>query len=50
MGAAKNGNCGYIGSVPNAGVAQVKAPHQTTVKKSMTVHRGSDLRTGKSGK
>lgn len=45
--AAKNEGCGYIGEVPNAGAAVVKAPHQKTVKKNVTAHRGSDLRTGK---
>ncbi len=45
--AEKNGRCGYIGAVPNAGAAAVKAPNQKTVKKDPTVHRGGDLRTGK---
>lgn len=45
--AEKNGGCGYIGSVPNAGAAAVKAPNQKTVSKKPTVHRGTDLRTGK---
>lgn len=46
--AEKNGGCGYIGSVPNAGAAVVKAPNQKTVGKKPTVRRGEDLRTGKS--
>lgn len=44
--ATKNGNCGYIGRVPNSGAAVVQAPNQKTVKKNPTVHRGSDLRVG----
>lgn len=47
--ASKTGNSGYIGRVPNAGAAVVKAPNQKTVQKSPTVHRGNDLRV-KSGK
>lgn len=45
--AEKNGSCGYIGAVPNAGAAVVKAPHQKTVKKAPAVRRGGDLRCGK---
>lgn len=45
--ASKTGNSGYIGRVPNSGAAVVKAPNQRTVKKNVTAHRGSDLRTGK---
>lgn len=45
--AEKNGKCGYIGSVPNAGAAVVKAPHQKTAGKRPGAHRGDDLRTGK---
>ena len=45
--AGKNENSGYIGAIPNAGAAVVKAPHQVTVKKNVTAHRGSDLRAGK---
>ena len=45
--AGKNEKCGYIGAIPSAGAAVVKAPHQTPVKKNVTVHRGRDLRTGK---
>ena len=41
---------GYTGAVPQSGAAVVKAPNQKTVKKSPTVHRGSDLRVGKSSK
>ena len=44
MGKAVNGGCGYIGSVPSAGAAVVKAPEQKVVKKSPVVHRGNDLR------
>ena len=46
--ASKTGNSGYIGRVPNSGAAVVKAPNQKTEKKSPVVHRGTDLRTGKS--
>lgn len=38
---------GYLGSVPNSGVAVVSAPNQKTEKKNGTVHRGDDLRAGK---
>lgn len=37
---------GYTGAVPNSGAAVVEAPNQKTVKKSVTVHRGDDLRSG----
>ena len=48
--AEKKPVCGYVGSVPNSGAAVVPAPHQKKVSKSMTVHRGQDLRSGKSSK
>lgn len=38
---------GYVGSVPSSGAAVVKAPHEVPVAKSVTVHRGEDLRAGK---
>ena len=41
---------GYTGSVPSSGAAVVKAPNQKPVKKSVTVHRGEDLRSGKGKK
>ena len=37
---------GYIGRIPNAGNINVRAPHQTTPKKTGTVKVGNDLRTG----
>lgn len=45
--AEKKPACGYVGNIPNSGAAAVKAPHQVTVAKSVTVHRGTDLRSGK---
>ena len=45
--ASKTGNSGYVGGVPSAGAAVVKAPNQKAVRKNATVHRGRDLRTGR---
>jgi hypothetical protein len=38
---------GYIGSIPNSGTMDVKAPTQSTQPKKGTVVKGKDLRTGK---
>lgn len=40
---------GYAGKIKNGAVQNIKAPSQTTDRKTGTVRRGSDLRTG-SGK
>jgi len=45
--AEKNTHCGYIGGVPSAGAAAVKAPNQKAVRKNPAVRRGADLRVGK---
>lgn len=36
---------GYVGSIPNSGTMNVKAPHQTVPKTKGTVKTGSDLRS-----
>ena len=36
---------GYIGKIKNAGSQVVKAPNQTTHRKTCTVKTGTDLRT-----
>ena len=41
---------GYIGSIPSSGNMQVKAPNQITKPGKSKVIKGSDLRTGKTGK
>jgi len=46
MAEAKNGKCGYIGSIPNAGTASVKAPHQISQPAKDKVSQGKDLRSG----
>ena len=38
---------GYAGKIANTGTQIVKAPAQTSPKKTGTVKTGSDLRTGK---
>lgn len=38
---------GYIGSITNSGTMVVKAPVQTTAKKTGKVKTGTDLRNGK---
>lgn len=40
-------NCGYIGKIKNAGTQVVQAPKQTTDRKTGTVRKGTDLRTGR---
>jgi hypothetical protein len=44
---AEKKGCGYVGRVPNSGVAVIKAPNQVTEKKKPIVHKGDDLRSGK---
>lgn len=42
---------GYAGKIQNAGAQKVNAPYSSGGKKGKgTVTRGSDLRTGKTGK
>lgn len=42
---------GYEGKIKNTGTQVVKAPHQGAGgSNGNVVHRGTDLRTGKSGK
>ena len=38
---------GYVGRIKNGGTQVVKAPNQQTDAKKGTVHKDSDLRTGK---
>jgi hypothetical protein len=40
----------YAGKIKNSGNQVVEAPIKTPAKKSGTVKRGSDLRTGKGSK
>ena len=44
---AKKGGWGYVGRIKNQGSQVVKAPFQTTPKKSGTVKTGRDLRAGR---
>ena len=39
--------CGYAGKIEQTGTQVVKAPCQTTGKKTGTVKTGNDLRSGK---
>ena len=48
--AEKKKDYGYIGAVPSAGAAVVKAPCAKLVRKNPVVRRGGDLRIGKGGK
>ena len=43
----ENGKCGYVGRVPNSGVADIKAPNQVTHPNKGKVVKGKDLRSGK---
>ncbi len=38
---------GYTGRIKNSGTQVVKAPHQSTDRKTGTVKKGTDLRSGK---
>ncbi len=38
---------GYIGRIKNSGTQVVKAPNQSTDRKTGTVKKGNDLRSGK---
>jgi len=42
-----SGVSGYAGKIRNGGSQQVKAPSQTTPRKTGTVKTGGDLRAGK---
>lgn len=41
------GGHGYIGHIKNSGSQKVEAPFKTENKAKSTVHKGSDLRSGK---
>lgn len=43
----QNGPHGYVGSIPNAGTANVKAPNQVSQPAKDKVITGKDLRSGK---
>lgn len=45
--ADKNGKCGYVGSIPQGGAMNVKAPNQVARPSKNVVIRGKDLRSGK---
>ena len=45
--AEKTGKVGYVGSIPQGGAMNVKAPNQISRPSKNVVIRGKDLRSGK---